>query len=186
MLLDVGNCKWDAKTKTLTTPGDAAKEKSLALEQAAWYNNDFGMKMGKTMADEARKKQGQLMNPEDIYQIDADAHTYHTLNERPGTYDGTPGAVRLDLGQSGREENEAVIIDGEGDEGSCVSNLKNISDYSKRDLYKKLKEMEIAQATQLGSSKEGTTIDLSPLKKRPEQRVPHPRQFRVAAINSRR
>ena len=118
--------------------------------------------MGKTLAEEARKKQGQLMNPEDIYQIDANAHTYHTLNERPGTYDGSPGAVRLDFGQSGREKNKAVIIDGEGDDGSCVSNLTNITDYSKRDLYNKLKEMEISLATQAGSPKEGITVDLLP------------------------
>ena len=66
MLLDVGDCKWDSKTRTLTTPNDAANEESLALKQAAWYNNGFGVKNGKTLAEEARKKQRQLMNPEDI------------------------------------------------------------------------------------------------------------------------
>ena len=58
-------------------------EESLALEQTAWYNNNSGMKMGKTLAEEARKKQGQLMNPEDIYQVDGGDQTYTTLNERP-------------------------------------------------------------------------------------------------------
>ena len=73
--------------------------------------------------------------------------------------------MRLDLGQSGREGNEAVIIDEEGDDGLCVSNLTNITDYSKRDLYNKLKEMEISLATQSGFLKEGITVDLSTLKK---------------------
>jgi hypothetical protein len=159
MLLDVRNCKWDAKTRTLTTPNDAANEESLALEKAAWYNNDFGMKMGKSLAEEARKKQSQLMNPEDIYQIDQDDHTYHTLNERPGTYDGSPGEVRLDLGKDKGNE-EVEILDGGDDDKSCVSNLTNITDYSKRDLYRKLKEMQIALANQPESSKEGTTVDV--------------------------
>ena len=163
LLLDVGNCKWDSKTRTLTTPNDAENEESLALEKAAWYNNDFGIKMGKTLAEEARKKQSQLMNPEDIYQIDKDDHTYHTLNERAGTYDGSPGAVRLNLGE-GREENDVEILDAD-DDASCVSNLTNITDYSKRDLYNKIKEMQISLANQQGSSKEGTASDGSPLKK---------------------
>ena len=61
MLLDIGNCKWDAKPRTLATPNDAANDESLALEKAAWYNNNFGIKMGKTLAEEARKKQSQLI-----------------------------------------------------------------------------------------------------------------------------
>jgi hypothetical protein len=103
------------------------------------------------------------MNPEDIYQIDKDDHTYHTLNERAGTYDGSPGAVRLNLGE-GREENDVEILDAD-DDASCVSNLTNITDYSKRDLYNKIKEMQISLANQQGSSKEGTASDGSPLKK---------------------
>ena len=47
MVLDIGNCKWEAKTKTLTTPSDAANEARLVLKQVAWYNNDFGMKLAK-------------------------------------------------------------------------------------------------------------------------------------------
>ena len=103
------------------------------------------------------------MNPEDIYQIDQDDHTYHTLNERPGTYNGSPGAVRLDLGK-GREENDVEILDAD-DDNSCVSNLMNITDYSKRDLYNKIKEMQISLANQQGSSKEGTASDGSPSQK---------------------
>ena len=61
------------------------------------------MKVGKILVEEARKKQSQRMNPEDIYQIDQDNHTYHILNERPGMYDGSPDAVRLDL-VKGREK----------------------------------------------------------------------------------
>ena len=164
LLLEVKNCEWDPKTKTLTTPSDAANDEGLALEKAAWYNNDFGMKMGKTLSEETRKKQQQLMNPEDIYQIDHDDHTYHTLNERPGTYDGSPGEVRLDLGK-GKGNNEVEILEEGDDDRSFVSNLTNITDYSKRDLYNKLKEMQITQANQPGSPKEGATFDVPKTKK---------------------
>ena len=78
-------------------------EESLALEQAAWYNTEFGMNMGKILAEETWKKQRQLMNPKDMYQINQDNHTYHTLNDRSGIYDGSPGTVRLDL-RKGREK----------------------------------------------------------------------------------
>ena len=97
LTLDVPNCTWDKKTKTLTTPNDAENDANLKMEKAAWYNNDFGMKMSKQMAKEASNKQGKLMNPEDIYDIDNCDHTFTTLNERPGTYDGSPGAARIDL-----------------------------------------------------------------------------------------
>ena len=53
-----------------------------------------------------------------------------------------------------------------GEDGrSFVSNLTNITDYSKRDLYNKLKEMQIALANQPGSPKEGTTFDVLKIKK---------------------
>ena len=50
-------------------PNDTANEESLALEQVAWYNNDFAMNMGKILTEETRKKEIQLMNLEDIYLI---------------------------------------------------------------------------------------------------------------------
>ena len=128
------------------------------MEKAAWYNNNFGMKMGKQMAEEANKKQGKLMNPEDIYQLDKDDHTYATLNERPGTYAGSPGAARLDLGRPGQELPEVEMIEDNDDDGSNVSNLTGITDYSKRDLYNKLKEMEIntsQKSSRKGSAPQG-------------------------------
>ena len=109
MLLNIGNYKWDAKTKALTTPSDTANEESLELEQAACYNNNFGMKMNKILAEKAKKKQGQLMNPEDIYKINDSAHTHTTLNKRPGTNDSSPDSVRLDLGQRGQEKDQLVL-----------------------------------------------------------------------------
>ena len=108
------------------------------------------------MAEDASKKQGKLMNPEEIYQLDKDDHTYATLNERPGTYDGSPGAARLDLGRSDQELPEVEIIEDNDDDGSNVSNLTGITDYSKRDLYKKLKEMEINISTKQKSSITGS------------------------------
>ena len=136
-------------------------EESLVLEQAAWYNNDFGMKMGKSLAEEVRKNQSHLMNPEHMYQIDQDNPMYHTLNVRPGTHDGSSGAVRLDL-RKGREKNDVEILDAD-DNNLCVSNLTNITDYSKIDLYSKIKKMQITLANQPWSLKEDTTVDGSTL-----------------------
>ena len=120
--------------------------------------------MGKTLSEEARKKQRHPMNPEDIYQIDHDDHTYYTLNERPGTYDGSPGEVRLDLGK-GKGNDEVEILEEGDDARSFVSKLTNTTDYSERDLYNKLKEMQIALANQPGSPKEGTIFDVPETKK---------------------
>ena len=111
ILLDVGNCKQDANTRPLTTPSEAVNTESLALEQAAWYNNNFGVKMGKTLADEAMKKQSQPMNLEDIYKIDQDNHTYQTLNERQGTYNGSTGTMRLELLKGRDKTNNDEILD---------------------------------------------------------------------------
>jgi hypothetical protein len=91
------------------------------------------------------------MNPKDIYKINDTGHNYATLNEQPRMYDGSPGAVRLDLGQRAWEKYETGISDGEGDNMSCVSHLTNTTDYSKRNLYNKLKETEISLASQSGS-----------------------------------
>ena len=96
------------------------------------------------------------MNREDIYQLDKDDHTYATLDERPGTYDGSPGAARLDLGRSNQERPAVEVIEDNDDDASNVSNLTGISDYSKRDLYNKLKELEINISAKQKSSKTGS------------------------------
>ena len=72
--------------------------------------------------------------------------------------------MRLDLGK-GKGNNEVEILEEGDDDRSFVSNLTNITDYSKRDLYNKLKEMQIALANQPGSPKEGTTVEVPPTKK---------------------
>ena len=72
--------------------------------------------------------------------------------------------MRLDLGKD-RVKNDVEILDGVDDDNSCVSNLTNITDYSKRDLYNKLKEMQIALENQPGSPKAGTTIEVPPAQK---------------------
>ena len=100
------------------------------------------------------------MNPEDIYQINNDNHTYTTLTEQPGTYAGSPDVMRLDLGQRVWEKYDVDTADDDCDEVSNVNNLTNITDYLKRDLYNKLKDLEISMMTQSSCTKEGTTFDL--------------------------
>ena len=54
-----------------------------------------------------------------------------------------------------------AIIDGDSDHASNVSNLTNIMDSSKGDLYNKLKEVKISMLAQPSCSKEGTIVDLT-------------------------
>lgn len=42
MCQDIQRCSWDSKTRKLSTPGDASREKAMAMESAAWYKDEFG------------------------------------------------------------------------------------------------------------------------------------------------
>ena len=82
----------------LTTPKnieDAGKKK---LEDAAWYQKDYGVK--NSNGSNKYNKEEKLLAPENLYTL-GDDHTHTTLNERPGTYAGSPGAAMIDLGKTG-------------------------------------------------------------------------------------
>lgn len=143
LVLEIDQCTWVKETKVLTAPHDAEDDGKLSLEKAAWYNNDFRVKLSKRKTDMVSKKHAQLMKPDDIYQIDDEEHTYTTLNDCPGTYAGSPGAVRLDLGRSNQEPVQLEVSGKNDDDASNLRNLTGISDYSLRDLYNKCKQLEI-------------------------------------------
>ena len=91
---DINKCTCDEKSWTLTTPIDEENAKRKKLEDAAWCQSDFGVQLNKGK----KGAKDDFLAPEDIYKLDDD-HTYKTLNERPGTYKGSPGAETLDMGK---------------------------------------------------------------------------------------
>ena len=51
----IGDCIWDKKTRVLTTPEDIEDAGKKNLEDAAWYQKDYGVKnSNKTMESRIR------------------------------------------------------------------------------------------------------------------------------------
>ena len=73
---------------------------------STWYQKDFDGNMNKNKGYEKREH-GALEN---VYGLDKE-HTYRTLNERPGRYAGSPGAVPLDLGEKERKHEVITVGD---------------------------------------------------------------------------
>ena len=44
LIKDIGDCTWDKKTSVLTTPKDIEDAGKRKLEDAAWYQKDYGVK----------------------------------------------------------------------------------------------------------------------------------------------
>ena len=73
-----------------------------------------------------------------------DDHTYTTLNERPGTYAGLPGAAMIDLGKNRLRSSNIDLVNGSDDDSvmSNVTSMTNLTDptaYSKDELMEMLK-----------------------------------------------
>ena len=98
---------------------DEENVKRKKLEDAAWYQSDFGVQLTKGK----KGVKDNFLAPEDIYKLDDD-HTYKTLNERPGTYKGLPGAATLDLGKVKAKPKE-VDLTREEDHMSVMTNATN-------------------------------------------------------------
>ena len=88
------------------------------------------------------------MAPENLYTL-GDNHTYTTLNERRGTYVGSPGAAKLDLGKN-RPRPSRIDISTDSDNESVMSNVINLTnmtdpdDYTKGELVELLREARIS------------------------------------------
>ena len=81
----------------LTTPKDIEDAGKRKLEDAAWYQKDYGVK--KSNGRKKYNKEDKLLAPENLYTL-GDDHTYTTLNERPGTCAGSPVPAMIDLGKN--------------------------------------------------------------------------------------
>ena len=93
LVADMDNCHWDVKTNTLRTPKDEENEKQKDIEESAWYNSDYVSQLTKTT-----KKKKKFVAQEKVFQLDND-HSYKTLHEKPGTYEGPPGAAVFQVGE---------------------------------------------------------------------------------------
>ncbi len=117
------NCKWDKEKRMVITLEDAARDKALELEAAAWYKDEFGAHM----ADKNKQQKKQYAAPEMLYDIDAE-HSIKTLNERPGKgYGGTPGVPTFDLRSSHNTGEVVNLADGDDNAISTMSQLSSMS-----------------------------------------------------------
>ena len=83
------------------------------------------------------------MAPENFYTL-GDDHTYTTLNERPGSYAGSPGAAVIDLGKNRPRPSNIDLINGSDNDSvmSNVTSMTNLTDptaYSKDELVEVMK-----------------------------------------------
>ena len=137
----IGGCTWDKKKRVLTTPKDIQDAGKKKLEDAAWYQKDYGV----NNSDGSKKynKEEKFLAPENLYTL-GDDHTYTTLNERPETYAGSPCAAMIDLGKNRlRPSNIDLINRSEYDSVmsnvTSMTNLTNPTAYSKDELVEMLK-----------------------------------------------
>ena len=117
---------------------DEENAKKKKLEDAVWYQSDFGAHLTKGK----KGVKDNVLAPEDIHKLDDD-HTYNTPNERPGTYKGSPGAPILDLGKEKGRPKE-VDLTGEGDDMSVMTNASNYSQKSREELIEMLRLAKIS------------------------------------------
>ena len=66
----VGDCTWDKKTRVLTTPKDIEDAVKRKLEDAAWYQKDYGVK--KSNGSKKYNKEEKLLAPENLYTLGDD------------------------------------------------------------------------------------------------------------------
>ena len=90
-----------------------------------------------------------------------DDHTYTKLNERPGTYAGSPGAAIIDLGKNRPRPSNIDLTNGSDNDSVMynVTSMKHFTDpaaYSKDKLVEMLQNVRISRRSSVkGSAPEG-------------------------------
>ena len=91
----MGRCQWNPKALSITAPEDAKHEEDQALENTAWYRDEFGEHM---KGKDKKNKQREYAAPEVLCGIN-DKHIYNGIHGDKGKgYAGNPGVAQLDLG----------------------------------------------------------------------------------------
>ena len=134
---NLSKCKWDKGKKILTTPEDEERAKEAAMQNAAWYKNDFGAFM-----DSPQKKKGKGNNqvdPEHIYDLDG-THSVKTIRERPGkgnVYGGSPGAPVFQIGGEQKKKQTVIELDDKDEE-------MDLSELTREQLIARLQKASIS------------------------------------------
>jgi hypothetical protein len=140
----MSSCKWEREHWILTTPEDAENEKLKAMEDAAWYNDEFG----NHMVDVSRKEKVEYASKEAMAELHCD-HSYKSIHQKKGNYVGSPGEESFQLGSKGKP----VYVDGE-----AVGDEEGYGNLTPAELIAMLKKHNISPKGAVGSppSKEGS------------------------------
>ena len=98
----------------------------------------------------------KLLAPENLYTL-GDDHTYTTLNERLGTYAGSPVADMIDLGKNRLRTSNIDLTNGNNDDSVMfnVTSMTNLTDpaaYSKEKLVEMLQNARISRRSSVKGS----------------------------------
>ena len=129
LVKEVPNCTWDAATKVLTTPQDVANAKLAAIEDAAWYKDEFATS-DFDMKDKEKKEFSSKEQLEDLYE----EKSYKTVTKKKGAK-RTSGVEFENVSEMGDQMDEEAV-DGE--------EVVDLSKLSKEQLIERLmKKAEI-------------------------------------------
>jgi hypothetical protein len=131
----IKDCKWDEMTQGLTTPEDEEQEKMKAMEEAAWYTDEFG----DHMVDTSRKEKMQYASKEALDELNCD-HSYKSVHQKKGNYVGSPDAPSFQVG------GKTVEVDLSGDDDEEKEGAVDYDKMSHADLVKLLKKHSISNS----------------------------------------
>jgi hypothetical protein len=135
---NLAKCKWNKEKKMLTTPEDEERAKEAAMQNAAWYKNDFGAFM-----DSPQKKKGggnNQVDPEHIYDLDG-THSVKSIRERPEKgkkYGGSPGAPAFQVGGEQKQKQTVIELDDKDEE-------MDLSGLTRQELIARLQKASISE-----------------------------------------
>ena len=134
----IGQCIWDEKLWGLTTPEDAENEKLQAMEDAAWYNDEFGNHMVGT----SKKEKMTHANKEALDELHCD-HSYKTIHQKKGNQLDVAEGEAFKIGI----ETKPMEIDSNEEDGEEV----DYTNLSSEELIALLKKHEISPKGTVGS-----------------------------------
>jgi uncharacterized membrane protein YgcG len=148
----IEQCKWDAETRVLTTPEDEENNKAKMMEEAAWYNDEFG----DHMVDISRKEKAAFATKEALVELNCD-HSFKSIHQKKGNYVGSPDAESFQLGSS----KKPMEVDSDGDDDEEYLNLSQeeliaLLKKSKFEVKKTVGSQPNSERSGSGSSVEGS------------------------------
>jgi hypothetical protein len=123
-LKEADGCKWDSKTRTLTSKEDLASDKNdLDLRQASWYRDTFA-----ELEIDPKRKKKLAPPPESLFnRFDLDgARSMGTIHERhmlQATAGSTPPSQYGNC-EPGLRANTSLLLDSDEDSASSPSSVR--------------------------------------------------------------